>query len=419
MRAAVLASGLVVILAVLASPAVAQRAAENAVASADDAFGSTVGTEKSGIYDDNDVRGFSPVRAGNLRIEGVYFDQQAFLTGRVRAGSRIRVGIAALDYPFPAPSGIVDYQLRPSGGTFVASLALLRQNYGGRNVEVDLSGPIIPDRLSLAGGITRNHSEMADGSQFTNYAVGVIPRLKFKGGEVAMIASHVIQRDATSRVVITAPSAFLPPIPEPRNYLGQDWARASIDNTNLGVMTRAELGGGWSFRGGAFQSQVLRRRSFSEIFVVSDPLGTARHSVVADPRQLNRSYSGEAQLTWRRDDGDLHHRVLFNLRGRDRTAETGGSDRRDLGAVQLGQKDPEARPTFVFRPTDESQTRQLTAGLGYVGRYANLVRVNLGVQKTRYEASFTRASATTSALDQPWLLPVLVFQIWMMVDAEK
>ena len=96
-------------------PALAQRAAENAIASADDAFGSTVGTEKSGIYNDMEVRGFNPVRAGNLRIEGVYFDEQGGLTGRDRAGSRVRVGIAALDYPFPAPSGIVDYQLRPSG----------------------------------------------------------------------------------------------------------------------------------------------------------------------------------------------------------------------------------------------------------------------------------------------------------------
>ena len=152
--------------------ALAQRAAESAVASADDAFGSTVGTEKSGIYNDMEVRGFNPVRAGNLRVEGVYFDEQGGLTGRVRAGSRVRVGIAALDYPFPAPSGIVDYQLRPSGDKYVASLALLRQNYGGENIEIDLSGPIIPGRLSIAGGITRNHSQFVDGAQFTNYAAG-------------------------------------------------------------------------------------------------------------------------------------------------------------------------------------------------------------------------------------------------------
>ena len=398
--------------------ALAQRAAESAVASADDAFGSTVGTEKSGIYNDMEVRGFNPVRAGNLRVEGVYFDEQGGLTGRVRAGSRVRVGIAALDYPFPAPSGIVDYQLRPSGDKYVASLALLRQNYGGENIEIDLSGPIIPGRLSIAGGITRNHSQFVDGAQFTNYAAGAIPRLKFARGEVALIASYIAQRDLTSRIVVTAPDAFVPRLPEPRVYLGQHWAKASQDNSNFGIIGRADLGGGWSFRGGGFQSQVLRRRGYSEIFVVSNLQGSARHSVVADPRQVNRSYSGEAQLAWRHEAGPLRQRVIFNLRGRNRAAETGGSDRRDLGPVLLGDKDPEVQPTFVFRDTDQSRVRQFTGGIGYVARYDTMGQLNLGLQKTRYRASFERLGIETRVTDQPWLynatLVVTPSDRWML-----
>jgi iron complex outermembrane receptor protein len=383
--------------------ALAQRAAENAVAGADDAFGSSVGQEKSGIYNDNEVRGFNPVRAGNLRIEGVYFDQQGGLTGRVRAGSRVRVGIAALDYPFPAPSGIVDYSLRPSGDKFVASLALLRQNYGGENFEIDISGPIIPGRLSLAGGITRNHDQFVDGAHFTNYAAGFIPRLRFEGGEVLLIASHIAQRDLTSRIVVSAAGAFVPDTPKPRVYLGQDWAKAVQDNTNFGVIAKGQIGGGWSYRTGAFSSQVFKRKSYSEIFSVADAQGNARHSIVADPHQLTRSYSGEAQLIWRQDGEKLRHRVVFNLRGRDKSAESGGSDRRDLGAVRLGDKDPEARPTFVFGDTDESSVRQLTAGVGYVGRYAGLGQLNLGLQKTNYRAGFERAGVETRVTNQPWL----------------
>lgn len=383
--------------------ALAQRAAENAVAGADDAFGTSVGQEKSGIYNDQEVRGFNPVRAGNLRIEGIYFDQQGGLTGRVRAGSRVRVGIAALDYPFPAPSGVVDYQLRPSGDKPVASLALLRQNYGGENFEIDLSGPIIPGRLSIAGGITRNHDEFVDGAHFTNYAAGFIPRLRFEGGEVLLIASHIAQRDLTSRIVVTAPGAFIPDTPRPRVYLGQDWAKAVQDNTNFGVIAKGQIGGGWSYRTGAFSSQMFKRKGYSEIFTVADTLGNARHSVVADPHQLTRSYSGEAQLIWRQDGEKLRHRVLFNLRARDKTAESGGSDRRDLGPVLLGQKDPEARPTFVFRDTDESTVRQVTAGVGYIGRYAGIGQLNLGLQKTNYRAGFERLGVETRVTDRPWL----------------
>ena len=63
-------------LLVHASPAAAQRTQENVVTSAGDAFGKTVGTEKIGIYNSDDIRGFNPIEAGNARMEGLYFDQQ-------------------------------------------------------------------------------------------------------------------------------------------------------------------------------------------------------------------------------------------------------------------------------------------------------------------------------------------------------
>lgn len=65
------ALGLAALLAVPATPALAQRANENAVSSADDAFGTSVGNENIGLYSANDVRGFSPVTAGNIRLEGL------------------------------------------------------------------------------------------------------------------------------------------------------------------------------------------------------------------------------------------------------------------------------------------------------------------------------------------------------------
>ena len=90
----------------------AQRAGENAVTQADDAFGTSVGNEQVGLYSSFDVRGFSPTAAGNVRIDGLYFDQVSELDSRVTDSSRIRVGIAAQGYAFPAPTGVVDYSLR-------------------------------------------------------------------------------------------------------------------------------------------------------------------------------------------------------------------------------------------------------------------------------------------------------------------
>ena len=51
---------------ILTSTAQAQQAQDNAVKSAEDAFGSTVESESVGLYSTSSARGFSPVQAGNV-----------------------------------------------------------------------------------------------------------------------------------------------------------------------------------------------------------------------------------------------------------------------------------------------------------------------------------------------------------------
>jgi iron complex outermembrane receptor protein len=52
-----------------AGEAAAQRADQNAARAAEDAFGVSYAKESAGLYDEEDVRGFSPIDAGNVRIE--------------------------------------------------------------------------------------------------------------------------------------------------------------------------------------------------------------------------------------------------------------------------------------------------------------------------------------------------------------
>ena len=59
------------------------RSDENAVTQAEDAFGFSVGRESLGIYNAGNARGFSPTAAGNIRIDGLYFDQMYNLAGTV------------------------------------------------------------------------------------------------------------------------------------------------------------------------------------------------------------------------------------------------------------------------------------------------------------------------------------------------
>ena len=62
-----------------AMPVHAQQTEQNATTASDDAFGRTVGAERSGLYSTSDVRGFNPTEAGNVRIDGLYYDVVNFL----------------------------------------------------------------------------------------------------------------------------------------------------------------------------------------------------------------------------------------------------------------------------------------------------------------------------------------------------
>ncbi|HEX8525887.1 MAG TPA: TonB-dependent receptor, partial [Allosphingosinicella sp.] len=146
--------------ALLASPeeASAQRTGENAVASAQDAFGSSVGNERVGLYFPQSARGFSPVQAGNVRINGLYFDYQTDLNSRLVSGSNVRVGLTAQGYPFPAPTGVADFSLRLPGQEAVASTVLGIGPFGGPRMEVDTQLPVSAN-LSLAAGAGVNLEE--------------------------------------------------------------------------------------------------------------------------------------------------------------------------------------------------------------------------------------------------------------------
>ena len=89
--------------ALMGTPAWAQRADDNAVKSAEDAFGTSVGNEDIGLYRPVEVRGFSAVDAGNVRLDGLYFDRQTDLSALITPSQTMRVGISAQGYPLPAP----------------------------------------------------------------------------------------------------------------------------------------------------------------------------------------------------------------------------------------------------------------------------------------------------------------------------
>src|SRR6202453_2199447 len=151
-RARVIAGALLLASSTL-TPVRAQHASDDPVASATDGFGLTLGLETIGLYGPGFVRGFSPQTAGNVRIEGLYFDQQGPLSNRVVEGSTIRVGVSEIGYAFPAPTGIVDYDLRHSGnGTPSATVVASAGPFQDHGLSVDGVLPIDSSELQLPMG---------------------------------------------------------------------------------------------------------------------------------------------------------------------------------------------------------------------------------------------------------------------------
>jgi len=396
-------------LALAPSVAFAQRASENAVDSADDAFGSTVGMEQTGIYSDQDTRGFSPTKAGNARIDGVYYDPVGSLSNRLRIGNLIRVGFTAERYPFQAPTGIVDYRVRPFPDKLGTSFATNQLAYGGYVREWDLRLPLAGDRLGFIGGVALSDTRYTDGSRMEAWGVTARFNVKVGGlqftphvGYSLFTANHV--RPLT---VVSGPT--VPPLPEARLYLGQDWARGRNLNHNFGGIVRGRLLGNLSIRAGVFRAIGDRQENYSEIYSIlpgGDPAAPlASHRLIADPVQLLRSTSGEALFFYSFKSGKWQHRLIAGYRARNRLTETGGSDIRNFGTVAYGTPDPEPEPAFVFSRPNSNRVNQSSLMLGYIGRYDNRLSVNLGLQKARYRATFTDgvSGLETVTRDNPWL----------------
>ncbi|HYC99376.1 TonB-dependent receptor domain-containing protein [Brevundimonas sp.] len=391
----------------VATPVLAQRADDNALTAAEDAFGSSVGNESVGLYSPGSVRGFSPTQAGNIRIEGVYFDRQGFLSSRFTEGSAIRVGLSAQSYPFPAPTGIVDYRLQKAGEDRVTSLVAGLNAYAAPFMELDLKTPILGERLGLAAGVSYGHEEYYDGADARYLRAALVARWRPRDGVEVMAFAAITQgRDEETAPTIVTAGDFLPPEVARRRYFGQDWTTRDTLSENYGLIGKVRLGDNWSLTGGVFSSAFTSGNSFADLFVGTTPDGRTRERLIADPERRAASTSGELRLSRSFVEGPRLHVLHATVRARDVEALYGGSaPAMDLGERQLGERVPVDRPaSWAFGERTRDTVRQVTSGLAYEGRWRSVGELSLGVQKVDYEKTvFQPGLPATSSADAPWL----------------
>ena len=393
-------------LAIFSAPAFAQRASENVLTSADDAFGTKVGNDSIGLYDSRNARGFDPQAAGNVRLDGLYFDQQATIGTRLQRSSSMRIGIAAQSYPFPAPTGIADINIAKPGDE--RSIAVLAQGIGPAGLSllsVDYSQPLIKDKLSilLGGALLRNTADNLTSGDLSAWIVSVKWRPTDNIEGIAFHYNNEAYSTEAPPSIFTA-GAFLPPDIDPHLFFGQHWAQRSNSDVTDGLLVRATLSDNWRAQLGFFRSAVDRSTNYAVLFRNTQINGSALLDIVGIPPSSSTSYSGEARVTGVYTFGSYRQTIHFALRGRDATRIFGGTNTVSFGAAQIGVYAPVPEPTFAFGTRDKDHVLQLMPGVSYIGQLLNVGEFSVGLQKVsfaRHTGPLGGASVKTTS--SPWL----------------
>jgi iron complex outermembrane recepter protein len=389
-------------------PVRAQHANDNPVSSAEDAFGFTLGLESIGMYSPGQVRGFSPQAAGNVRIDGLYFDQQGTPSNRVVEGSTVRVGVSEIGYAFPAPTGIVDYDLRhPGDGTPNASIIANAGPYDARGLSIDGSVPLIGTELLLPIGVSSQVSTQTPYGPYPGYTstvtnAGATPQWSpnDKVTVRALIDWQQTHGAATFPLYFAAGN-FVPPA-IPNGYQGQDWAQGRNLTENLGGFVTAQLSREWSLIAGVFHSRADYPLSYADLYTDIQQNGRSEHVVVGYPDQTAASTSGEARLRGRFRTGDWHHEVIFLTRGRDVLARYGGEDAVDVGAATIGTSLQVPEPNFTYSARTNDRTELWSIGSAYHVDWRGVAELELGVQEENYrKAVISPGLAETELTDHP------------------
>ena len=389
-----------------AGAARAQRAGDNAVTSAQDAFGTTVGNETIGLYSTGSARGFSPTLAGNIRLEGLYFDRQGNQGNydRLFASSSVHVGLSAQSYPFPAPTGIADFRLRIPGNKQIASVVATVGPYDQTYAELDTQTPIVPGKFSLGAGVGYLRTAYDWGSKSFTWTGGAVahwtPSDNF---ELIPFWTKSSINDWEVRPFLFTAGAYTPPKFHRLTYFGQPYNDWEENDSNFGFLGRTNWDN-WTFRLGVFRSLSVKPEDALIFYFNGTPTGLSDVSYLSNPRQTFGSYSGEARASGVFAEGPRRHTIHIVARGRDTRRMFGGGDLEPVGKLTVGVFTPVPRPNYVYSASNRDHVQQETGGIAYEGLWSGVGEASIGLQKTHYtQDSFKPGVGTTTTTSNPWL----------------
>ena len=400
--------GLLVVVACgqITIPARAERSDQNAVTAAQDAFGSSVGFQTVGLYSPIDARGFSPQEAGNLRIEGLYFDQETWISPECMVrDSAMRIGIAAQSYSFSSPTGIADLKLHTPGDKPQLSALLYGGTYFESSVLIEAQAPLTSQ---LSGDVcTAYFKNFLPDQTRRSGGINVGTTLRWRPDDRTEVVPFWTRVSAREHQVL--PQVYtdgVQPLPlfEQRQLASQFFTAQDFGMTNLGVVVRHAFRHGWYISTGLFHSSEHDAQADVEEYLSVLPNRTADHVLDVVPPFLATSTSGELQLK-RQFTSTTHERQLaLTVRGRTVDRDFGGDALVDYGLVTLASGPPTQTPSYATTAVSLDQTRQFDGGLMYEDRWTGIGSLGLGLLHSSYRRTVLvpTAPAQTSTAT-PWL----------------
>lgn len=376
----------------------------NVVATAEDAFGITLGPESLGLYSPSGVRGFNPITAGNARIDGLYFDQQGSMFDRLVTDTRIRVGLSSVTFPWPAPSGIVDYTLRQPKEVPALSTISYVGPYDSRDFDIDGYTNILRNKLGLAAGASYHSDEYIPGEREHIGSVAILPKWTPRLNiSINAFWGRMNVTGTRPQPVIYLNEGQTPP-PVPTRYFGMPWAELDYYSEDYGILTKIQLSSHWSVRAGVFRSNNGSSINNSELYLNTSSQGVGDHILIAEPNQYYGSTSGEIQLSHVMEKQDWRQAVIFGARGRSKNALYGGAEAIDFGLGLIDHPKLIARPSYTFGPTTSDHIREHSIGASYSLRWKEYLNLTSDIRRDNYLNKVSDPAGGNSIISaDPWL----------------
>ena len=398
----------ILLCSLLGRGALAQHAADNVVTAAEDAFGTSLGYSAIGLYTPYDARGFSPAQAGNLRIEGLYFDNQNFgFDSCLVRSSSMRIGIAAQSYSFPSPSGIADLNLNIPGQAWQASAIAYRGPFDGNGAYLEVQAPLSSNfAMDVCAAYTNdNQPDVLRSSH--QLSLGSVWRWRpTQRTEVIPFVSYVPGGGVRITPAVYTDAVVPPPLFSEFNLATQNFTTWDWYHDTAGLLVR-HAASAWALAAGLFWSHDRAPTYFTEEYLSVLPNRTADHVLDISPTLTAGSTSGELRLSRFVDMGRQRAKLELSVRGRGSQRSYGGDALIDYGVVSLDSGPPAALTSFTTGAESLDRTRQIDVGMVFEDRIPDVGSFAVGVLKDQYRRTIETpdAPSETSSVS-PWLVNV-------------